>query len=492
MVAAILGVPVLSLANQTTFSCTGFPQYFVVPPGVVSLSVTVTGGAGGAGGIVTANLAVTPKQVLTMNVGCQPFAPSQSNPKRSHFAGFGFANGGNGAPDTTGQFQSAAGGGATAILKPDGTILIVAGGGGGAGEQGAVTSFNGAGGNGGDGGSRATGNGSDGGSTFGVPGGVGGDFAGSSTAAGTNGPSGHPGSGGAGGGGYPHGGAAGGLSAAGASGNGGGGGGGQSYTDPSISAFFSVAQRSTSNATPDDGSIVINFDGNPFQQVTLAQCTGATQSYAIPIGTTSLHVVAIGASGGSANTSYWLNFETWTIYGALPGTGSGAQTDIPAADFPATRQLSVAVGCQGGQGQQASWFSSTAAGAIGGFGIYPGGNGGNGDKLSGTQPADGASGGGGGGGGASGVTYTGIVVIPLITAGGGGGAGAYGNFFGINFAGGKGGNGSMGFVSVMNGDDGTGNGGGAGGKFTDIVFTRAGGDAFASTNAGGRRRHRHH
>jgi len=41
VVAALLLAPTLSLANQVTFSCTGFPQYFVVPTGVANLSVTV-------------------------------------------------------------------------------------------------------------------------------------------------------------------------------------------------------------------------------------------------------------------------------------------------------------------------------------------------------------------------------------------------------------------------------------------------------------------
>jgi len=251
---------------------------------------------------------------------------------------------------------------------------------------------------------------------------VGGVLGGSPTTVGANGMGGSPGSSGAGGGGYPTGGAAGGM---GLTAGGGGGGGGLSYTtSPVTNVFLSVASRSGSHSVPDDGSVVVNFDGNSFQQVTLDQCTGASTTYTIPFDATSLHVVAIGASGGFPYSDYWGNSASYSRYGVVSGTGSGVQTDIPAADFPASKQLIVAVGCQGRAGGQAAWFSSVAAGGAGGFGIYPGGTGGAGDKLSGTQPSDGASG-GGASGGASGVSYTGIVGIPLLTAGGG--AGGKGN-----------------------------------------------------------------
>lgn len=118
-------------AGGQTFNFTGGEQTFVVPPTVTSVSVTLQGGSGGAftngilhapGGRVTADLAVTPGQIIYVIVGG---AGQQASPG-------GFNGGGNG-----GAGGSGGGGGSdirTAPLAALGSVntrLMVAGGGGG-------------------------------------------------------------------------------------------------------------------------------------------------------------------------------------------------------------------------------------------------------------------------------------------------------------------------------------------------------------------------
>src|SRR5690349_9065577 len=69
---------------QTTFSYTGGEQTYVVPGGVSQLFVTATGGAGGGAGyfpggrgaVVDGKIAVTPHQVLYIEVGGNGAQPS--------------------------------------------------------------------------------------------------------------------------------------------------------------------------------------------------------------------------------------------------------------------------------------------------------------------------------------------------------------------------------------------------------------------------------
>lgn len=111
-----------------TFSSAQTGQSFTVPYGVSSLSVTLNGAAGGsdggaaggAGAAVTATLAVTGGEALTVDVGGAGGTA-------------GGVNGGGSAADGAG------GGGATDVAA-SGTLLLVAGGGGGAGAPGTVSS----------------------------------------------------------------------------------------------------------------------------------------------------------------------------------------------------------------------------------------------------------------------------------------------------------------------------------------------------------------
>lgn len=469
---ALLGLSNAALAGTASFTCRGFAQYFVVPAGVTSMNVTVTGAGGGDasgnadtagyGGVVRATLSVTPNEVLTVKVGCAPYqvrAKGTAAAKMSETGGWGYAKGGNGQVASATLIRSGGGGGASGIATASGTPLVVAGGGGGRGRTG-VISFN-TGGSGGTGGLSA--------GAAGVSGGAGGGIGGSASADGGDGGAGAPGYGGGGGGGYPRGGGGG---ASGGNGGGGGGGGGQSYADP-VRVTGASFRRGvhTSDYSPDDGSVSFFYVGPDPQSAEYA-CTGTASSYRIPTGATSLRVIAIGGAGGDSPQG---------IHG---GRGGGIDAVIPAVDFPASRVLAVAVGCPGIGGALGGWWDATAPGGGGGFGLWGGGRGGTGTKLPGTQPSDGATG-GSGGGGASGLYDATAPDYPHVTAGGGGGAGGTGFYLVITNQGGAGGNGSTVFEAAANGGGGYGTNGGQGGVLGAIVTTPDGGNAAGDANAGG-------
>ena len=83
-VPAVLAVAAMpaqaATAQSVSFACTGFPQYFSVPPGVTYLAFDAAGGAGnggngngspGNGGDLSGALNVTPGHTLKITVGCQ-------------------------------------------------------------------------------------------------------------------------------------------------------------------------------------------------------------------------------------------------------------------------------------------------------------------------------------------------------------------------------------------------------------------------------------
>lgn len=116
---AINSAPAMA-ATTVIFTYTGAPASFVVPTNVKTLAIVATGGGGGggqfqtqvsqggAGGVVTSNLTVTPGQTLTISVGGGGAAPA--NPA-----------------------SRCGGGGGSSILTQGGMDVIVAGGGGGGG-----------------------------------------------------------------------------------------------------------------------------------------------------------------------------------------------------------------------------------------------------------------------------------------------------------------------------------------------------------------------
>jgi hypothetical protein len=125
------------LKAQTTFTYTGAAQTYTVPAGVTSIQVECYGAqgggdmgasAGGNGGYVSADLIVTPGQVLNVFVGGQG-ALATSN---TVYTPGGYNGGGNGIGNTSN--YSGSGGGASDV-RIGGTALtdryVVAGGGGG-------------------------------------------------------------------------------------------------------------------------------------------------------------------------------------------------------------------------------------------------------------------------------------------------------------------------------------------------------------------------
>jgi hypothetical protein len=290
-----------------TFATPGTGQSFTVPAGVTSVSVTLYGGTGGTnfdgnvpggdGAQVTARLAVSPAEVLGVDVA----GAGQGGVGLINASG-GINGGGNG-------YYSGGGGGATDVTT-SATRLLVAGGGGGAGANAGsfipnpcstgVQTQGGAGGNadnpggmgqltmnggltlpGGSGGSPGTtsapGSGGQGGTFAGIDPCQGGVAANGST--GMTGPSSTGGSGdfttygGAGGGGY-FGGGAGGEGATEspslARGGSGGGGGGASYTGGAASSPAPAVADTGNNGTVNSGNgeAVLSWVGDPALHVT--------------------------------------------------------------------------------------------------------------------------------------------------------------------------------------------------------------------------------
>ncbi len=115
----LLGVHYSSVAQTTTFSYTGGAQTYTVPAGVSAVTVLVQGAEGGLnsdepdfsdvagkGGCVRAIIAVTPGQVLQVNVGGR----GRNGTATAGGAG-GFNGGGNGSYGVS-TYSGGGGGGA--------------------------------------------------------------------------------------------------------------------------------------------------------------------------------------------------------------------------------------------------------------------------------------------------------------------------------------------------------------------------------------------
>ncbi len=148
---ALLAAP--AAAQNQSFNFTGATQQFAVPPGVCEIVVDAAGAAGGAsggvaqplpgalGGRAIATIAVTPGEMLEINVGGMGGngVLVVNGLALGGIGGFnGGGPGGDGADtDTTSQNSSGGGGGGASDVRQGGTTLgdrvVVAGGGGGAG-----------------------------------------------------------------------------------------------------------------------------------------------------------------------------------------------------------------------------------------------------------------------------------------------------------------------------------------------------------------------
>src|SRR5918997_4139513 len=125
----------------TKFSFTGAEQSFVVPAGVTTMHVVAIGGkggtgaqnarAGGFGAVVSADIAVTPGELLSVMVGGNGGSAVDTTGGSG-----GFNNGGTGGSDGEGAYGGGGGGGMSDVVTSDGFLtgaLVVAAGGGGSG-----------------------------------------------------------------------------------------------------------------------------------------------------------------------------------------------------------------------------------------------------------------------------------------------------------------------------------------------------------------------
>jgi len=143
--------------QSQTFAFTGAEQAFVVPAGVTSITVTVSGaqggdgsgctiggdpfcgtpGVGGNGATVTGTVAVTPGETLRVFTGgagvdATPANDTTGDPSVGGDGGFGLGHGGAGNESVV-VGAGGGGGGASAILRGTTPIAVAAGGGGGGG-----------------------------------------------------------------------------------------------------------------------------------------------------------------------------------------------------------------------------------------------------------------------------------------------------------------------------------------------------------------------
>jgi Glycine rich protein len=157
----VTAIPADAIASIESFACVGGSQSWTVPAGVTEIHVTAVGAQGGSviadqvtinhggfGGLASATLAVTPGEVLDVNVGCggqssrlrQAGFPGLTGPLNHGFLGGG--HGGAGTPNLQPPlfYGGAQGGGASDVRRGGSRLkhrILVAGGGGGAASGGA-------------------------------------------------------------------------------------------------------------------------------------------------------------------------------------------------------------------------------------------------------------------------------------------------------------------------------------------------------------------
>lgn len=159
-IASLCGLSV-TRAGQITepLTHTGAPRTWTVPSGVTSLAVTLTGAqggrgsndgpgvgaAGGNGGRVTGNLAVTPGETLTLHLGAAggdgSFASYSGGGVGGYGGGGNYSGGRGGNAGGVGTSGGGGGGGGAAALLRGSMILAVAGGAGGGGGAGGSTEW---------------------------------------------------------------------------------------------------------------------------------------------------------------------------------------------------------------------------------------------------------------------------------------------------------------------------------------------------------------
>ncbi|MFH9348042.1 Ig-like domain-containing protein [Kitasatospora sp. NPDC017646] len=324
-----------------TFGYTGAADSFTVAAGVTQVGFDVKaafGGAGAAGAEVTGTLAVTPGQVLQVDVGGVGGDATLRGPGGDTPGTGGFNGGGNGGPATdTGGHAGGGGGGASDIRSGafDLASRLVTAGGGAGGGGGGGDSAGGAGGQSGvDGTSVTDGGGGGGGATPTTPGAggaaSGGEGPGTAGALGTGGTGGTGGRGypGAGGGGGVYGGGGGGGSfgtGAGA-GAGAGGGGGGSSAAPAGSTF-------TTGANTGNGVVILTYTLPKANVATTLTSKSNPSKEGKPV--TLKDTVCPSPNGTGAPT------PTGTVTFASDGTLLGTATLTPGANQCAVAMLTL-------------------------------------------------------------------------------------------------------------------------------------------------------
>ena len=338
--AAIAIVPSIAAAKTVVFQSTGYEQMFTVPAGVTNVNVVAIGAPGGSSGgssggdgaNASAELAVTPGEVLWVEVGgaggtSSPFAEPP---------GGGFNGGGGGGAGAGGE-PGAGGGGASDVRTVSAlsqnsldSRLIVAGGGGGGAAGG---------GGGGAAGTGATGGGGPGTASAGGPGGAAGSGAGCSPSP-SGGDAGGPGVGGAGGsGGVCNVGSVGGGGGGGGVYGGGGGGGGASGTGGGGggSSGFGSGATNASVSADTTGTPLVMFTYTPAYALTLHERgIGAVISSpaGINCGTTCVHDFPAGTTVTlTAKPASGYEFAGWS--GRCKGAGRCKLTMNAAATVTA-------------------------------------------------------------------------------------------------------------------------------------------------------------
>lgn len=352
LVTSLLWGSAQAQCPTSTFSFTGTMQSYTVPPGVTQLHVVASGAGGGTavgvaavspgkGGTVSADLSVTPGQVLNIFVGGQ----GPSGTANSTFTAGGY-NGGGASGFSAPNLPGGGGGGATDIRIGGVSLtdrVLVAGGGGG------QQAFDAAGLSGGDGGGLVGGSGgvipgtgrtaATGGSQ--VAGGIGG--LGPGLGDGLNGALGIGGdagsTGGGGGGGYYGGGGGGGW---------GNGAGGSSFADPALASSVIHTQGTTTG----NGFVTISLTSLPVDvAVTDAACNGG-----------STGAVDITVHYGTAPITYlWSNSATTEDI-----------SGVPAGSYSVS--LSDALGCPGSASATVGEPTALTVGAITASPVYTVGN----------------------------------------------------------------------------------------------------------------------
>jgi len=344
-----------------SFALSGSPQSFTVPAGVTSLHITGSGGSGGAGSIyideqespapgglgaqISETVAVTPGDLIAVDVGGQGGGGSCSSGGTPGSSSGSGENGGPGGNQNSFLDGCTGGGGGGGTLVEDAStaqILLDAGGGGGGGGGGAgPNSFNSAygsnGGIGGNAGSPAAGNGGGNGSNGAGAGyGAYGSFAANGVqVAGTsgNGEQIDTGAGtGGGGGGGVIGGTGGG---AGTFGGGGGGGGGAGSSEWAAGATNVLV----SNAPRGDGGVLISWAIPPVTPVISLSASPNPSVSGAAVTLTATVTPPAGFSG--ALPSGDVTFVDYTAGGVAIGLPAALGTTSPATASITTSSLAV-------------------------------------------------------------------------------------------------------------------------------------------------------